>query len=1010
MSRLRKLAGFALALATATGLGAETVAAQDTGTIRGRVQEQGTGRPLSGAQVYIAALDRGGIANASGEFLLPNIPAGTHTITAEMIGYARGSAEVSVAAGEVAITSIQLSQQAISIDEIVVTGTAGAVSKRTLGNAIATVDASDITQKTTISTLTELLQSKTPGLTLLPNSGVAGTASDMRIRGAGSLINNSPVIYIDGVRYNDAGIGTFTPSGAGATSYSGQTTSALGGLNPADIESIEVIKGPAAATLYGAEAANGVIQIITKKGRVGQQALQWNARVEYGQNDWDLDIPDNYTVCNEAKQAAPSTWPGCQGVPVGTVLTGNPLRDDPQALREGMVRKQALSLRGGGESYSFYIAGENVDEEGVFFNNSDERRSVRANFNFQPSEVLDFSVTSNYIRGMLRLPVGDEAAQGMLLSAFRGRPGRFTTNPLNEGWATTRAEQANEYDNSTKSDHLTLGATANYRPLSWLSNRLTVGLDYTSSLAQILSLPGSTDADYAGTPEGFVAQRVPRTYIYTVDYVGNANFDLNESIASTTSFGMQYNYRHYESIYASGTGLAARPLTQIDLAQLTRGSNSYSDTKSLGLFLQEQIGWNNRLFVTGAVRMDNSSVFGDDIEQIFYPKAQVSYVASEEPAIADFFDNLRIDEFRVRGAWGQAGQAPPPYVATQTYTAGRVVLGDDVGSFLRTLAFGNPDLEPERGSEIELGFDLSAFNNRLGLDVTYYNKKMDDVLITRPIPASTGWVSSRYVNLGETKNSGFEVLLSGSVVESPRFAWTSDLSLSTNSNELVSFGDSTLTRISVSGASYSPGYQQHRPGYPLAGWWLPVPLRNPDGTPVMNGAAVALDTTQYLGSAVPTREIGFSNTFTLFRDFQIFALVDYKGGHKVFNYKEYNRCRFQDNCERMADPDNVDPVTGEVLNPEVYVWRQVPSSYLEDGAFIKLRDLSLTYTLPTDWVGRFGADAASITLAGHNLALWSDYSGLDPEVNGYGNRSFVRADIYAVPMIRRMTMSVNLSF
>src|SRR5690606_25203066 len=164
-----------------------------------------------------------------------------------------------------------------------------------------------------------------------------------------------------------------------------------------------------------------------------------------------------------------------------------------------------------------------------------------------------------------------------------------------------------------------------------------------------------------------------------------------------------------------------------------------------------------------------------------------------------------------------------------------------------------------------------------------------------------GWVSSRYVNLGKTKNTGFEVLLSGSIIETPRFAWYSDLSLATNSNELVSFGDTTLSVISVSGASYSPGYQQHRPGYPLAGFWLPVAQRNADGTPVMNGAAVALTDPQFLGSAVPTKEVGFSNTFTLFRDFQVFALFDYKGGHKVFNYKGYSRCRNQDNCELMAD-------------------------------------------------------------------------------------------------------------
>jgi TonB-linked SusC/RagA family outer membrane protein len=1009
----RRLLRPAIAALACLALSAAPAVAQDTGSIRGRVVEAATGRPLGGAQVSVPAIQRGSVANAAGEFLLVGMPAGTHRLRAEMIGYGAVEQEVTVGAGQVASVEFRLELTAISIDEIVVTGTAGAVSKRTIGNSIARVDAADVTAKTAISTLTELLQARTPGLTLLPNSGVTGTASEIRIRGASSLINNAPVVYIDGVRYHDGGLGTFTPSGAGATSYTGQTTSALSGLNPSDIESIEVIKGPAAATLYGAEAAAGVIQIITKKGRSGQQALQWTARVEYGHNDWALDIPDNYTVCTTAKLADPATWPGCQGKPAGTVLRGNPLRDDPDALRTGLVRKQSLSLRGGGDRYSFYVAGENVDEEGVFHNNYDERRSVRANFTFQPTDVLDFAITSNYIRGMLRLPVGDEAAQGMLLSAFRGRPGRIPpgNNPRSDGWATTNPLQANAYDNTTKSDRLTLGATANFNPLPWFRNRLTVGLDYTSSLAQILSLPGSADADYAGTPEGFVAQRVPRNYIYTVDYVGNVVKNLTPDLGATTSFGMQYNYKHLETLYASGRGLGAPTVTQIDRAQITSGANSYSDSKALGFFAQEQLAWKNRLFVTGALRMDNSSVFGDEIRRILYPKASVSYVLSEEPALSGFFDQARIGNFRLRGAWGQAGQAPPPYVASQTYTVSQVVLGPNVGSELRTLAYGNANLKPERGSEIELGFDLGAFNDRVGVEFTYYNKRMNDVLVTQAVPASTGWVSSPYVNLGETKNSGVELVVDASLIQTPKLAWDIGLSLSTNSNELVSFGDTTLKSIAISGASYTPGYQQHRPGYPLAGWWLQVPQRNADGTPVMNGATVVLtDTAVYLGSAVPTREISLSSTFTLFRDLQIFALFDYKGGHKVFNYKEYNRCRFQDNCERMADPRNIDLETGAVVNPEVNVWRQVPSAYLEDGSFIKLRDLSVTYSLPTEWAARLRANAASVTLAGHNLALWSDYSGIDPEVNGYGNRSFVRADVYAVPMIRRMTMSVNLSF
>lgn len=282
-----------VATAGLLALDAAPAAAQATSSIRGRVVEANSLRPLSGVQVLLVGEDRGSLTNAAGEFLLLNVAPGEHQLTTEMIGYSSGTQTVTVAADEVAQVQFELAQQAIDLDEIVVTGTPGAVSKRSLGNSITRVDAVDIVQNASIGNAVELLQTKAPGVQILPNSGTPGAAADLQIRGASSFLGNEPVIYVDGIRYNTSDLGQFAPSGAGTTSFSAQTTSALNLIDPNDIESIEVIKGPAASTLYGADAAGGVIQIITKKGAYGSQPLRFDVRLEQGVSEWDLPIPDN---------------------------------------------------------------------------------------------------------------------------------------------------------------------------------------------------------------------------------------------------------------------------------------------------------------------------------------------------------------------------------------------------------------------------------------------------------------------------------------------------------------------------------------------------------------------------------------------------------------------------------------------------------------------------------------------------------------------------------------------
>ncbi|MGK2963001.1 MAG: SusC/RagA family TonB-linked outer membrane protein [Gemmatimonadaceae bacterium] len=1019
---------FAMLAIIAVPLG--TADAQSGGTIRGRVMDAASQRPIPEAQVNITGTSAGAVTNANGDYVIANAPSGQREIIALRIGYSRQVRTVTVGAGVETRVDFALSISATQLEEMVVTGTAGSAERKTVGNSITTLDVAELTSKASIMNVTEVLQSKTPGVTILPGSGAPGTAGEIRIRGASSLSGYKPVVFIDGIRYNIDDIGSFSATGAGTAglAQSSQTTSALNNLNPNDIESIEVIKGPAAATLYGAEAANGVIQIITKKGTRGQQSMQWNFKAERGQNEYYYMPEQNYTYCDATKRAQTTTfegqvvplWPGCQGVPDGTVLTDNPLERDSRATRKGDLSRLSLSTRGGGDRYQFYVAGDRDTEQGYFYTSDNNRTSIRSNFGFSPNDKLNVMLNMNWQEGRVRLPIQDESPNSILLSARRGLPGRVPPRGTgNEGWSTVSPDGSNRYQNYTDTERYTFGGTFSYTPFKFFQNRLTMGFDNNIAQAQLLFLPGIVDINQdADAASGANLRRTPTRRVVTIDYAGTLTKDLSPSISTTTSFGSQVVADKTETLSATGIGIGAPDVTLIGLLQRSTGSEGYSENNSVGYYIQEQIGFNDRLFLTAAVRADDHSSFGTDFDLIVYPKLSASYVISDEPRAQDFLRSARISSLKLRTAWGKAGRAPSAYSAPQTYTITGVVLGTTIGSALTTSAFGNPDLKPETGSEIELGFDMGLFQERLGIDFTYYNKKTSDMLQSIAVAPSLGFIGSRLTNLGEVSNKGFEVALTGRPVQTQKFDWDSRLTLSTNKNELVSFGIEGRTTESPGGQAYGV-VQQHRVGYPLGGYW-PIPARRDEnGIPLVSATGVSLtpsgDTARrYVGPSSPTREVGFANTFTLFRNFRVYALLDHKGGHYIYNYQERQRCQGSDNCLANMDPRARSPqnAADSVLAKELAVRRSSNPDvqWIQKADFTKLREVSLTYDAPTSLTRYIGGRGASVTLSGRNLAIWSDYPGVDPEVNSYGGRNFVRADVYASPAPRRFSASINLQY
>jgi len=1055
---------WALSLGTAAAvllLGAGPVLAQVGGTIRGKVTDRATRRVLTGARIAVVGTVRMTQADNDGNFELRGVPVGEQTIRVMFIGYTRSDTAVTIRAGQELELNFALAPTAIQLDEIVVTGTPGSTEKRTLGNAVSSVKAEEIVPDAPINNVLELMTARTPGLSLVSNSGQTGSASNVRIRGTSSLnAGNQPIYYVDGVRI-DAGT-------VGGNSLM-QPGSALDFINPDDIESIEVIKGPAAATLYGAEAATGVIQIITKKGTRGREGVRWTSSFEYGQVDWakQVDPPLNYWRCTESRQTS-NTYPGCQvaagnrdslarpwyekdanGDPVarwdipaedvipipGTnefLIQDDPMRRHPATIREGKMLDFNLSATGGGEAFSYFLSFNRNEEDGVFYNNYSRRTAGRANFDFNVAEELDLALQFSYARTALQQPLNNNASNSINRNAFRGRA-RAYNDPWEPGFRGFSPFLSNEFDQQRRIERMTIGLTANWDPFPFFQNRLTLGLDRQNYRQTTFYRIDTTGRSPWGTTNatGTVSHFLPITHRWTLDYSGSVAFDINPTWSSRFSAGMQLNARERRTTTSSGEGLVANNLNLVGSAAVTTGDESYSEQTSLGFYLQEEVGWRDRLFVTTALRVDDNSAFGADFSLVVYPKLSLSWIISDE----DFFNVGFAEQLKLRFAWGKAGNAPGPFEADRTYTTGTTALDGAVQNLLLTSNYGNPDLKAETGSEWEAGFDASLLNGRAGLEFTYYNQSTKDALISIPDAGSTGYTGTHLINVGEISNKGIEVLLTGSPVYSRALVWDVNVALSTNANKLVSFNGSREEIIFGSFADV----QRHREGYPLAGFWAvdverdangEVVLRDSNGDittdpaagnvtvqsscrwapsdPTWDQAAECDDI--YMGPSLPTKEVGFSNTFTILGNLRLFAHFDYKGGH-------WQWCAICSINSRI-DLNTWDVNTGGTdLNPDVSeadveALRSLQTiSHISKADFIKFRELSLTYTLPSSWGSIFSSSRWSFTLSGRNLWMWTKYEGYgDPEVQFNSTSTFTRLDYASTPQTRRLTASMRVSF
>lgn len=1008
-----------VALAFTIFTGVSPVQAQQEGTIAGTVTAEGTGEPLNGAQVFIEGTEFGTLTGEDGAYSMEGVPAGDYTVSVRLIGYQGATETVSVPAGETVTANFSVEIAPVALDELVTTFT-GEQRRRQVGVSVGDIDADDLAEKSEPANITDLLKGRTTGVSVQRSSGTVGTGSTVKVRGITSFGNNTPMVIVDGAIYNNS-----NELGSG---QSGQNFTRLTDINPEDIQSVEVVKGPSAAALYGTEAAAGVLVITTRQGEAGD--ARFTLRGQGGINRDDSD----FATVGFTPQSAALFGPAA----TDTVYTMNLLEDpDLSPFRDGVIQKYGGNVRGGAEDVSYYVSGEFQDEEGVLPQNGLTQYNVRGNFSIDPSETVDISVSNGYTSGFTNLPQNDNNGFGYIGIAQIGSPWAQSitrddpvtgetvdTCPLNFEAARLLGAPVSVIDEQVlgpcpdnpffagrtfddvatlvsdrDSERYTGSGTLTWRPIDLLTNRVTVGYDAFSEQQDIL-IPVDPDLPFGSFSEGdkFTVDRQSRNL--TLEGTSALDLQISDDWSSSTTAGVQYFREVLESSSCTGQVLP-QGTTTCGNAVTTQGGEAYAETRTAGFFVQEQLGWRDRLYITPAIRFDDNSAFGENLGLTVYPSFNASYAIGEEEWFPEFFD-----QFRLRGGYGQAGQQPGSLDAFRLLDPTRVTfLGSDAAGVSPTDP-GNPDLKPQKAEEFEGGFDLGILDNRVGLEATYYHQNTNDAIVNRPLAPSLGFPDTRPVNVGQLRNRGLELGLDALAVAREDVRWTWEVNFTTIDNEVTELDAPII--FGLGGSS-----QRHAEGLPV-GSYVSEPVF------INDAGEVEVGEEQLIGQPTPEIEGAVSTTLTLFETVTLYGLLDYALGHQLFNNTEEFHCGFLGGgvpaeqgggiCLSMLEtgPDGEFTDEARIRQEASRIGSEAPFVY--DADYAKLRTISARVELPGQWARAVGAAGASITLLGENLATFTDYPGADPEINFGGQDDFTRAEFLTLPVQQRFLGTISVTF
>lgn len=839
---------------------------------------------------------------------------------------------------------------------------AGSPAPSPYGIRVIVPDSIDLAPLTSMS---ELLQARVPGLSVQRISGASGSASRIRLRGTRSeAFSSTPLVIVDGLRMEVAA--THWPDflGPGPT-LDTEWSSRLDDLDPEDVERVEVLGGPAAASRFGRGAASGVILITTKRG--SPDGLRWAAHSTFGTVVQATDFPASFDQrgidrssgehidhCSVIEQA----YHSCEPI-IDSLLHSNAL-ELHSPFRTGARSQLGLSGSAGNQVTSIYLAGNFTREGGTLDFNNLRRNHILVNGKIRPFSSLEVGARAGYTRSSLS-GIAPGSDWDILLSGLAGGPdgvqGGYLTSP--DSIRTLVAQRS--------SAHFIVGGTATWRPIRWLSIAGALGADRNGWVNDQMPPVRFEDATLHR-----------RTKLSSRATTARVDATASWPIGSALRLGTTIGIERFEQREEGRTTVKAID----EPSSLELSFNRFRTHGRLNsTFGRLDLAWNNRVSLTSGLRHDK---IWHGYDAATYPSVGIAWQISNEPW---FPRDGAVGMLRLHANYGKIGQSRIPLGVAEVY-------------LMRT---------PE-SSETETGLDAGVFGGRATLALTYYRGKSDFGYDGFPFP---GFYYPPLPGFSRSvHNSGVEAALSTTIVDERELSVTLDAT--------AAFPRTRFEGLpgSLGGLSFAP--QQLAPGYPVASYWAPPILgfRDEDadgriGTvgctenqfPSAPTCEVRLGATTYLGSSIPTREFSFRPR-VIRRRITLSALLDYSGGHKLFNQTEFFRCNYFEVCRASQEADA--PLGDQARVAAAMLGS--PAGYIEDASYWKLRELSLGIDAPDRWAARLGAKRLSVTLAARNLATWTRYGGPDPEVNSEGYESLLSIDSFTQPAVRYFIMRLDIGW
>jgi len=960
-------------------------------TINGRVTESGTNSPLQGASVTIKGTNKNAQTDAEGKFSI-TVSGSNQKLVISYVGYLSQTLD---AADNL---SISLVPDNTKLSEVVVTGLATSVKRSNLANAVASVSGRELIGTTIQSTVDGALYGKFTGANISANSGAPGGGISVKLRGITSLVSSSqPLFIVDGVYYDNssipAGLNTISKAaGQGSNSNQDNPSNRIADLDPEDIDRIEILKGASAAAIYGSRAAGGVVIITTKRGKAGTVKVELSHAIgvqtqlrKLGQRQWDdTKVQSKF---------------GASGLAY-YVANGKKIYDYEKELygNNGLMNNTRLSVSGGNDKTSYYAGFTRKNDEGIVKRSGYSKSSFRVNITQKVAKFLDLSLNTNYIesesnRGFFN----NDNTSTTLGVSFVSTPswtnlypdanGNYPNNPF----APSNFIQTRDLvTNKEKINRVLMGGTATWKVLKNTKNDLRIigrgGIDYYT-LNTIALFPQSLQFESNGNGTNGAS-------IYGTTITRNSNYNLiavfdftpTNKISFRTQAGITEENVNINNVLTTATQLIGTQ-TNVNQAGSVQVDQARTLQRDRGFFVQEEFNYKDIVVATVGLRGDKSSRNGDVNKLYYYPKA--SLALNLHQLTSWHFDN--ISQLKLRAAYGKSGNfAPFGAIYTPLVPA---VFNGTTGSLIG-LTLGNETLSPETQRELEMGFDIGILKNRIGMEFTYYRKKVENLLLPVNVPTSSGF-SSAWKNAAEIHNNGFEVGLNTVPINNNNLKWTSQINFWNNNAEVV--------RLDV------PAFNTGAFGATL-GTYRIQKGKSPTQIVGIAGPGDKLDPESGLGvfgDAEPDFQMSFAENVT-YKRFEFSVLMHWKQGGRNINLSTLLSDIFGTSPD--YDKKSLDPTGTKANGPyRLSALGTTAGPWVENSGYFRVREIGLSYHLPKTWFKNI-ADV-KVGLSGRNLINKFKYNSYDPEVSNFGSNAISsNVEVTPFPSAKSYNFEVTVNF